>query len=170
VVAGPTWSIDASREIIEMLVDPSGNRLHVAPAIEIKHDGAGDVPGELAYLVEACSPCTDVYSIDGYPVSDFVTPHYYDGHAQRFSFTGAITRPRQLEGGGGYLSYLDVDSDVIKQIRPPELVELGSAEGNCLRTFVDANTPPAHRGVPAKVAMQRKPLAAAARAHARKYL
>ena len=169
VVAGPTWTIDCSREIIEMLVDPSGNRLHIAPAIEIRHDGVCDVPGELAYVVEACSPCTDVYAIDGYAVSDFITPHYYDGDARRFSFTGAITRPRQLVASG-YLSYLDVDTDVIKQIRPPELVELGSAEGKSLRSFVDENTPPAQRTVPAKVTMQQGPLVAAARAHARKYL
>jgi hypothetical protein len=169
VVAGATWTIDASREIIEMLVDPSGNRLHVAPAIEIKHDGAGDAPGELAYLVEACSPCSDAYSIDGCAVSDFVTPHYYDGNGSRYSFTGALTRPRQL-GDGGHLSYVDVDTDVVKQIRPPELIELGAAGGKSLRAFVDENTPAKRGGVPAKVTTQREPILAAARAHARKYL
>jgi len=170
VVASPTWTIDASRVIVEMLVDPSGNRLHVAPAIEIQHDGVGDAPGELAYLVEACSPCPDelAYSIDGYAVSDFITPDYYDGHGTRFSFTGAITRPRQIVDGG-HLSYLDVHTDVVMQLEPPALIELGSPTGKSLRALVDENRSTKRRGVPAKVTAQHEALAAAARAHAARY-
>jgi hypothetical protein len=35
VLAGDTWSLSASHEVLEMLVDPSGNRLVAAPAVAI---------------------------------------------------------------------------------------------------------------------------------------
>jgi hypothetical protein len=169
VALGPTWTIDASRAVVEMIVDPSGNRLHVAPAVEIQHDEAVDTPGELAYLVCACAPCPDdfAYGIDGHAVSDFVTPEYYDD-GRRFSFTGAIARPRQLVTGGA-LAYLDVDSDVVTLVRPPEIVELGVPTHGSLRALVDAHEAGRPRGIPARVTAQREALTYAARAHARNY-
>jgi hypothetical protein len=108
----PSWTLDASHEIIEMLIDPYGNRLKTAPAIAISGDDVVEGSGQFSYLVEACDPCeakTFAYDIDGIAVSDFITPHFYDAAktaGTAYSFTGSITRPRQVLPGG-YISYMD---------------------------------------------------------------
>jgi hypothetical protein len=103
-----TWSLTASHEAFEMLVDPQGNRVV-----------AGDSPiadqGRVSFLVEVCDPCEAAdfaYSVNGILVSDFYTPNYFDpmvASGVRYSFTGAITEPRQVLSGG-YLSWLDSDT------------------------------------------------------------
>lgn len=106
-----SWTIDASHEIIEMLVDPYGNRMQTSQAIEISGDSVIDAPGVFNYLVEACDPCEAnnfAYDIAGIAVSDFITPHFYDPSATsgvRYSFKGNIERPRELLVGG-YISYV----------------------------------------------------------------
>jgi hypothetical protein len=102
------WSLTASHEMIEMLVDPWGNRMI-----------AGDSPkanqGRAQFLVEPCDPseaATFAYTVNGVLVSDFYTVRFFDPMAApgvRYSFTGAIQRPRQVLRGG-YLSWLDVAS------------------------------------------------------------
>ncbi len=102
------WSLTASHEAMEMLVDPSGNRLV-----------AGDSPkadqGRVSFLVEVCDPseASDyAYSANGILVSDFYTPNYFDpvkAPGVRYSYTGAITEPRQVLKGG-YLSWEDAVS------------------------------------------------------------
>jgi hypothetical protein len=112
--ADPSWTIDASHEIIEMLVDPYGNRMQSSQAIAIQADGVVDAPGTFDYLVEACDPCEAndfAYEIDGIEVSDFITPDFYDAAARpgtQYSYMGNITRPRQLLKGG-YISYIGSD-------------------------------------------------------------
>jgi hypothetical protein len=59
-----------------------------------------------------------VSSIDGIWVSDFVTPSFYDPVPTpnaRYSFTGAMTASRQILPGG-YISWLDPQSDQMLQI------------------------------------------------------
>ncbi len=102
------WSLTASHEALEMLVDPSGNRLV-----------AGDSPkadqGRVSFLVEVCDPSEasdNAYSANGILVSDFYTPNYFDpvkAPGVRYSYTGAITEPRQVLKGG-YLSWEDAVS------------------------------------------------------------
>lgn len=143
------WTIDASHEMIEMLVDPQGNRLQASRAIEIQGKGVEDATGQFEYLVEACDPCEAndyAYSIDGIAVSDFITPHFYDPVATtgtRYSFGGHVERPRQILPGG-YVSFINTESDEIQQIlflgAQPELKNLGRASGPSLRMFVDSNT------------------------------
>jgi len=109
-----TWSIDASHELIEMLVDPYGNRMHSSQAIAIDGDCVVDAEGVFNYLVEACDPCEAnnfAYSIAGIAVSDFITPNFYDASetpGTSYSFKGNITRPRELLRGG-YISYVQPD-------------------------------------------------------------
>lgn len=109
-----TWTIDASHEIIEMLVDPYGNRVQSSQAIEISGDNVIDTDGVFSYLVEACDPCEAnnyAYDIAGIAVSDFITPNFYDASAAAgvtYSFRGNITRPRQMLPGG-YISYSKPD-------------------------------------------------------------
>jgi hypothetical protein len=103
------WSLTASHEAIEMLVDPFGNRL-------VGGDSPMDGQGRVSFLVEPCDPseASDFgYSVNGILVSDFYTPHFFDPVAAagtRYSFTGAITEPRQVLKGG-YLSWKDPVSD-----------------------------------------------------------
>jgi hypothetical protein len=143
------WTIDASHETLEMLVDPQGNRLQTSRAIEIAGQTTQDTVGEFEYLVEACDPCEGnqyAYTIQGIAVSDFITPHFYDpivAAGTRYSFGGNIKRPRQVLPGG-YISFIDSASDEIEQIlylgNAPELRVLGSAGGASLRVFVDGKT------------------------------
>lgn len=152
VIATPgsdEWTIDASHETIEMLVDPYGNRLQSSTAIAISGDGVEDTTGQFNYLVEACDPCEAdqfAYSIQGVAVSDFITPHFYDPvetTGTRYSFTGAITAPRQLLKGG-YISFIDMEKNEWEQILwvnpgPPTLNDLGPApQGQSLRVWVDS--------------------------------
>jgi len=113
VIASPNsdeWTIDASHETVEMLVDPSGNTLQTSTSIEITNGKIQDGTGQFAYLVEACDPCEAdkyAYPIQGIAVSDFLTPHFYDPMVTpgtRYSFTGAIQAPRQILPGG-YISW-----------------------------------------------------------------
>ncbi len=124
VIATPhdeSWSIDASHEIIEMLVDPAGNRMHSSIAIGVAGKTVEDTTGQFNYLVEACDPCEANqygYEIQGVLVSDFITPHFYDPMAvpgTRYSFTGALTGPRQILPGG-YISFINQESDEWEQI------------------------------------------------------
>jgi hypothetical protein len=143
------WTIDASHETIEMLVDPSGNRLQTSVAIKIVGKDTEDTAGEFGYLVEACDPCEAnqyAYAINGIAVSDFITPHFYDPvvtSGTRYSFGGNITRPRQILPGG-YISFTDPQSDDMEQILflgpKPVLRNLGPASGSSLRVFVDWET------------------------------
>jgi hypothetical protein len=154
VIATPgseEWTVDCSHEILEMLVDPSGNRLQTSEAIKVEGNEVVDATGQFDYLVEVADPCEAddyTYQIDGFAVSDFITPHYYDPAASsgaRCSFTGAIQRPRQLLPGG-YISFVDIATDEVQQIRwldphgPPQLVTLGPASGGSLREFVEGRT------------------------------
>lgn len=117
VIASPddeSWTVDASHEIIEMLVDPFGNRMQTSQAIQISGKNVVDGAGTFNYLVEACDPCEAnnfAYDIGGIALSDFITPRFYDPSETpgiRYSFKGNITRPRQLLPGG-YISYVQPD-------------------------------------------------------------
>ena len=91
-----------------MISDPWGNRLT---------PGGSPRPGQgmVELLVEVCDPPGGVahaYTVNGYLVSDFVTPSYHEPvaiSAARYSFTGAITRPRDIVGGG-YLAWREPTS------------------------------------------------------------
>ncbi len=147
--ASDEWTIDASHEVLEMLVDPYGNRLQNSTAIQISGGAIQDGTGQFGYLVEACDPCEADkcgYAINGIAVSDFITPRFYDPvvtAGTRYSFTGAIQSPRQILPGG-YISWVNHLSDEIQQLlyvdpsAPPKIVNLGTAPaGSSLRAFVD---------------------------------
>lgn len=150
VIASPSsegWTVAASHEVIEMLVDPNGNRLQSSTAIEITAGKIRDGSGQYEYLVEACDPCeADDYSytIQGFAVSDFLTPHFYDlavTPGTRYSFTGALTKPREILPGG-YISWIDQETEEWQQLQyidpsqPPKIVNLGPANGKSLREWV----------------------------------
>jgi len=99
------WPLTCSHEMCEMLVDPFGNRMVTSGSVK-------EGQGRVNYLVEVCDPSEDdgfSYSVNGIMLSDFYTPHYFDpvtSPSIRYSFTGAITKPKQVLKGG-YLSWLD---------------------------------------------------------------
>ena len=105
IQAGPTWSLTASHECLEMLVDPYGRRMQAGDSIKPGQ-------GRVEYLVEVCDPCETLevsYTVNGVVVSDFYTPSYLNpvGHpGETYSFTGAIAGPHQVLKGG-YLSWVD---------------------------------------------------------------
>src|SRR6266568_8608845 len=60
VEAGLTWSLTASHECLEMLVDPSGNRLVPSSGITVAGSEVRDVTTEkFEYLVEVADPSED---------------------------------------------------------------------------------------------------------------
>jgi len=151
VIASPAsdeWTIDASHETLEMLVDPTGNRLQPSASIQIENGKIVDGTGQFAYLVEACDPCEAdnfAYPIQGVAVSDFLTPHFYDAvvtPGTRYSFTGAIKAPRQILPGG-YISWVNQQTNEMQQLlwvdpaKAPKIVNLGPASGASLREWVD---------------------------------
>ena len=145
------WTVDASHETIEMLVDPGGNRLQPSTAIGFVDKEIRDAPGQFEYLLGVCDPCAAdpfSYRIAGVSVSDFLTPHFYDLEAApgvRYSFTGAIERPRQILRGGG-IGWIDPVSNEVQQIlwadpgRAPLERNLGLPDGPSLRGFVESRT------------------------------
>jgi hypothetical protein len=138
------WSLTVSHETLEMLADPFGNRL-------VASDSPKPDQGRVEFLVEVCDPSEAAefaYTVNGVTVSDFYTPSYFDpvvGEGVRYSFTGAITEPRQVLSGG-YLSWHEPVSDHWWQEiffdAQPEFRDLGSATavlkaGESLRSMVD---------------------------------
>lgn len=149
----PTWTIDASHEILEMLVDPYGNRMQSSVAIEIVGGKIKDGVGQYGYLVEACDPCEAnnlAYTVNGIAVSDFITPHFYDPVetvGTRYSFAGHIKAPRQILPGG-YISFVDTVKNEWEQLmwvdpsQPPFIRSLGQAAADkSLREWIDGLKP-----------------------------
>jgi hypothetical protein len=99
------WSLTTSHEALEMLVDPSGNRTVATNSPKPRQ-------GRVLILVEVSDPSEAAefgYSVNGVLVSDFYTPNFFDpvtATGVRYSYTGAITAPRQVLEGG-YISWWD---------------------------------------------------------------
>jgi hypothetical protein len=149
----PTWTIDASHEILEMLVDPYGNRMQSSVAMEVVGGKIKDGVGQYGYLVEACDPCEAnnyAYTVNGVAVSDFITPHFYDPvvtSGTRYSFAGHIQGPRQILPGG-YISWVNTEQDEWQQLmwvdpsEPPTIRNLGQADNSkSLREWIDGLKP-----------------------------
>ncbi len=126
VTAGSGWSVVASHEALEMLVDPYGNRTVAGPSPKPDQ-------GRVEFLVEVADPIGDsTYTINGIFVSDYCTPRYYDPLASggvQYCYTGRITAPRELLANG-YVTWQDpVGGDWWQQSRftagAPDLVSLG---------------------------------------------
>lgn len=143
VRASTQTSLTCSHECLEMLADPSGDRL-------IPGDSLKNGQGRVLYLLEVCDPSESVdfaYRVNGILVSDFYTPNFFDPVANpaiRYSFSGAIQRPLQVLDGG-YLSWQVPGADEWWQFRnfgpAPGYVPLQAhpLPGQSLREFIDAH-------------------------------
>ncbi len=152
---GPNWSLTASHECLEMLVDPFGNRLVAGPS-------PVDPARRVEFLVEVCDPSEAAkfaYTVNGVIVSDFYTPHYFDpvqASGVRYSFTGAISAPRQVLPGG-YLSWHDPIDGHWHQLQrgaTGQVVrDLGvfPGQGSSLRSWIDRHTPRTRTATPGTV-------------------
>jgi len=135
------WSLTVSHESLEMLVDPSGNRVAAGNSIK-----SGQ--GRVQYVVEVCDPCEDTefaYTVNGIVVSDFYTPAFFDpvgGAGKVYSFNGSIQQPRQVLNGG-YLSWIDPKDNHLWQVfvqnNKAEYVDQGDITGgfSTLRELCD---------------------------------
>ena len=138
------WSLTASHEALEMLVDPFGDRL-------VAGDSAKSGQGRVNFLVEVCDPSEAAdfaYSINSVLVSDFYTPHFFDpvpAAGVRYSYTGSIRKPRTVLKGG-YLSWVVVETNEWWQERwfqgkKPTFKKLGKFDGSAsIRSQVDRVT------------------------------
>lgn len=105
ISATDDWTITASHELVEMLVDPLGRKLVTAPSVDPADKGA-----TVRYLVEVADPVEALgYDIDGVSVSDFVTPSWYrPAGAAPYSFTRGASQPLRVLDGG-YVSWIGLD-------------------------------------------------------------
>jgi hypothetical protein len=142
IQAGNDWSVVVSHEVLEMLADPYGNRLVAA-----RHPT--DPDQRVKYLLEVCDPCQTVgYTVNGWKVSDFYTPRFFDplqNPAAFYSFTGAIEHPLQILDGG-YITWVDPDDSGLYQLQggghePVLLADIRKLARTSapLRTIVDTN-------------------------------
>lgn len=107
-VAG-NWPVTVSHEVLEMLADPSGNRIASAgPCVQMECREIGHIVPEgkrFDYLVEVCDPVeSDGYTINGVPVSNFVLPCFYSSSEQICDFLGTTAR---LSVECGYITFRD---------------------------------------------------------------
>jgi hypothetical protein len=137
---GVSWSLSASHELLEMLVDPRGT-----------YTIAGDSPiddARVEFLVEVCDPCQDAahgYAVNGALVSDFYTPAFFDPSfttGSKYSFTGALQAPRSV-AAGGYLTWRDPATGHWTQLHDDGATkDLGALPGTLgFRNAVDAASP-----------------------------
>lgn len=105
------WPAIASHEVLEMLADPWGNRMHSAripQGIKYKDVGLHSASQQVHYLVEVADPCEATsYEVAGVELSDFLLPNYYRTNpAPRLSYSYAegVTKPREV-AAGGYVSF-----------------------------------------------------------------
>ena len=104
---GYQWTVTASHELLEMLVDPDINLIASVQR-------PGDEP--MLYAYEICDPCQAEdysYTIDAIRVSDFVFPTWFEafqhGSNVKFDYENKIKRPFGLLPEG-YASVLDLKS------------------------------------------------------------
>jgi hypothetical protein len=107
------WTVTVSHEVLEMLADPWGSRIHkaVLPAgveSDFGQFGLSSENARVSYLLEVCDPCEATqYSVGGHQLSDFLLPTWYRTNprpAVAYSQAGGCQKPREV-ADGGYVSF-----------------------------------------------------------------
>lgn len=90
------WTVTASHEMLEMIVNPFGDRFVMAPSIETAANGRS-----VRYLHEVCDPCQTIsYLIEGVEVSNFVhSGFYHPGATGPVDQMGALAGPLAVPSG-----------------------------------------------------------------------
>lgn len=145
------WAITASHEVLEMLGDPFGNRMHAARLPEgvehnhstfgLKHDSS-----RVYYLLEVCDPCeAGSYEVGDVELSDFLLPSWYrttPTPAAAYSHVGTCVDPREV-ALGGYVSFSNVEGEWFQvthyggSLQIHELGRFDRAKFGSLREFAD---------------------------------
>ena len=147
VQASTDWPMTASHEVLEMLADPFGERLVAgAPPAAVKNQK------RVEFLVEVCDPSEAEefgYTVNDILLSDFYTPQFFDpvqAVGVRYSFTGALIRPREILRGG-YISWHNpIDNHWYQQTwfsgPKPKVRDLGvfAASAMSTREWIDSQT------------------------------
>jgi hypothetical protein len=121
VVNDGQLTITLSHELLEMLVNPLGNRF--IPAADLDRESAGL---QVNYLVEVADPCDPFsYAVDEVAVCDFVFPAFYDTRS-----TGLVDQLGELAGplvlpDGGYISWFDPADQNWHERRPDGVIVIG---------------------------------------------
>lgn len=150
VMYTPDYSGTTSHEALEMLADPSGNRMHggrLPWGVEDKFRDFGlkSKNSHVNYLLEVCDPPEATsYEIGDVLVSDFILPSWYDSTpvaGVRYSWAGGCKKPREV-ANGGYVSFCVGDHwfQVFNQGGNQQISDLGvfnSKEHASLREFTD---------------------------------
>ncbi len=146
VQSSKTWPQTCSHEVLEMLADPFGERVIAGQAPKEARK-----QGRVEFLVEVCDPSEDskfAYTVNDIRVSDFYTPAFFDPVAApgvRYSFTGAIKRPREVLRGG-YISWHNTVNNHWYQLQwfgaRKKVVDLGvfAASSKSTREWIDEHT------------------------------
>jgi hypothetical protein len=103
------WSLNASAVLLNMLTNPSANRLFSGPSPNPVDKGK-----IVQFLVEISAPVRENgYRIDGVLVSDFVTPEFFQASKRKegqYSHTGSAKEPLKIVTNG-FLSWLDRETN-----------------------------------------------------------
>jgi len=152
-----SWTVTASHELIEMLVDPFGSRMTSARLpqnLNPQQIGLSSATALVHYLLEACDPCENSsYPVGGVELSDFLLPAWYRSApvgCAHYSHTGFCTQPRQV-ADGGYVSFAIGDGTFFQvfneggQLQVQNLGKFNKASYGSLREWVDEKARE-HRG------------------------
>jgi hypothetical protein len=138
------WPLTTSHEVMEMLVDPSGNRT-------VAVNSPKPDQGRVLVLIEVCDPSEAArfgYSVNGILLSDFYTRRFLDpvfSDGVQYSFTGAIKKPLDVLDGG-YISWWDPVTTHVFQMfvngTRKQFVDRGPVPAGfgTLRSFADSFT------------------------------
>ncbi len=119
---GDLVSVSASHELVEMLVDPAINMMTTGP------DPKAVYAYESADPVEALS-----FKVRGVPMSDFVTPAYFEDFHKpgsvRFDYLNKVKKPFQIlkDGYQNRVQEREVDPDVREPCEGPGVRQGGPA-------------------------------------------
>ena len=151
VQASDDWALTSSHEVLEMLADPFGERV-IAGNPPAQGGKKAAAMKRVEYLIEVCDPSESdefSYTVNDITVSDFYTPQFFDPVAAsgvRYSFTGAITKPRTILQGG-YISFHNTVDNHWYQIQwfstaKPVLADLGvfAESSMSTREWIDKQT------------------------------
>jgi hypothetical protein len=146
------WSVTCSHELLEMLADPFGNRMHggrLPAGIEDRHADFGlkHPTSHVSYLLEVADPPeATAYEVGDVQVSDFLTPAWYHATPQSFAYyshAGGCRKPRQV-APGGYVSFVCPDNhwrqvfaDRNGALSVQDLGQFDKARFSSLREFTD---------------------------------
>jgi hypothetical protein len=145
------WTVTVSHEVLEMLADPWGSRLHSAElpgGVEGNYAqfGLASAQDRVSYLLEVCDPCEATnYAVGGQRLSDFLLPSWYrtrPSPALTYSQAGGCDKPRQV-ADGGYVSFSAPTGEWFQafnqrgQLTTKSLGKFNKAQYGSLREWLD---------------------------------